>query len=91
MFLANNNAKRPSLQIYLLLKDSYVAVGQIDRAAAACRSAIRLKPGDAALVSEFKNLLAAQSTARGKNSEGDIAKAEDRYPAAVENYGVENL
>ncbi|MHC4660036.1 MAG: hypothetical protein ACYS83_12820 [Planctomycetota bacterium] len=26
VFLANNNAKKPSLQIYLLLKDSYTAI-----------------------------------------------------------------
>ena len=44
MFLANNKAKKPSLQVYLLLKDSYAAIGQTDRAVAACRSAIRLKP-----------------------------------------------
>jgi tetratricopeptide (TPR) repeat protein len=84
MFLANNKAKKPSLQIYLLLKDSYAAIGHIDRAAAACRSAIRLKPGDSALVSEFKNLLSRQAAEGGKVDEGDVIKVEDRYPAAVE-------
>ncbi|MDD5063225.1 MAG: tetratricopeptide repeat protein [Phycisphaerae bacterium] len=80
MFLANNNAKKPSLQIYLLLKDSYAAIGQIDRAVAACRIAIRLKPGDSVLVSEFKKLLAKQA----KADEGDVMKVEDRRLAAVE-------
>jgi tetratricopeptide (TPR) repeat protein len=84
MFLANNKAKKPSLQIYLLLKDSYATIGQIDRAVAACRSAIRLKPGDSALVSEFKNLLSRQAAEGGKVDEGDVIKVEDRYLAAVE-------
>jgi tetratricopeptide (TPR) repeat protein len=83
MFLANNKAKKPSLQIYLLLKDSYTAVGQIDRAVAACRNAIKLKPGDAALVSEFKKLLARQSEENKVNEEGAM-KVEDRRLTAVE-------
>jgi tetratricopeptide (TPR) repeat protein len=74
MFLANNKAKKPSLQIYLLLKDSYATIGQIDRAVAACRSAIRLKPGNSALVSEFKNLLSKQTVVRSKINEEDITK-----------------
>ncbi|MBN1392770.1 MAG: tetratricopeptide repeat protein [Sedimentisphaerales bacterium] len=72
MFLANNNAKKPSLQIYLLLKDSYATIGQIDRATAACRSAIKLKPGDKYLVEEFKNLLAKPLDLPGKNNEANI-------------------
>ncbi|MGA1979108.1 MAG: hypothetical protein ABSG99_00875 [Sedimentisphaerales bacterium] len=88
MFLANNKAKKPSLQIYLLLKDSYMAVGQLDRAVAACRSAIRLKPGDAALVGEFKNLLARQTVGLSKSGEDDVLKVDDRCPSAVEE-GIE--
>jgi hypothetical protein len=76
MFLANNNAKKPSLQIYLLLKDSYAAIGQIDRAIAACRSAIKLKPGDKYLVEEFKNLLAKPLEPLGKNNEANIKNIE---------------
>jgi hypothetical protein len=87
MFLANNNAKKPSLQIYLLLKDSYAAVGQLDRAVAACRSAIRLKPGDTALVSEFKKLLAGLSAAQGKGGKEEVLKVEEGGPAAVEESG----
>jgi hypothetical protein len=84
MFLANNKAKKPSLQIYLLLKDSYATIGQIDRAVAACRNAIRFKPGDSALVSEFKNLLSKQAGAAGVvDEEGDM-KLEDHL-AAVED------
>ncbi len=86
MFLANNKAKKPSLHIYLLLKDSYATVGQIDRAVAACRNAIRLKPGDAALVSEFKKLLSRQAD-EGKGDEDDAMKVEG-CPDAVED-GIE--
>ncbi|MFA5251100.1 MAG: hypothetical protein WC454_00745 [Phycisphaerae bacterium] len=84
MFLANNNAKKPSLQIYLLLKDSYATIGQIDRAVAACRGAIRLKPGDSALVSEFKKLLSRQAAEGSKADEGDVMKVKDRHLSAVE-------
>ena len=86
MFLANNKAKKPSLQIYLLLKDSYAAIGQIDRAAAACRNAIKLKPGDKDLVEELKNL-SARLTVRGKSSEEDTVKAPEYGLSAVEETG----
>ncbi|MDI6449572.1 tetratricopeptide repeat protein [Anaerobaca lacustris] len=56
MFLANNNAKKPSPAVYILLKDSYEAIGQIDRAAAACQRALRLKPNDAILIDDLKRL-----------------------------------
>jgi len=56
MFLANNNAKRPSVAVYALLKDSYEKVGLIERAVAACQRAARLKPDDAALVADLKRL-----------------------------------
>ena len=58
MFLANNNAQKPSASLYALLKDAYASVGQYDRAAAACQRAVRLKPGDAKLVSDFRRLRA---------------------------------
>jgi len=56
VFLANNNAKKPSLQIYLLLKDSYAAIGRSDRAFSACKCAVRLKPEDKELADELKRL-----------------------------------
>jgi len=80
MFLANNNAKKPSLQIYLLLKDSYTAVGQLDRAAAACRNAIKIKPGDRYLVEELKNLSARLAAEYSKGS----GEGKDRFTLAVE-------
>ncbi|MCJ7777077.1 MAG: hypothetical protein MUP16_02035, partial [Sedimentisphaerales bacterium] len=88
MFLANNNAKKPSLQIYLLLKDSYATIGQLDRAVAACRSAIRLKPKNRNLVEEFRTLSVRLTAARDKGGEGEVAKAQDYHLSTVEE-GVE--
>ena len=84
VFLANNNAKKPSLQIYLLLKDSYTAIGQLDRAVAACRGAIKLKSKDRALVEEFKNLSAKLTAARGKSDQKNVVKNQDDRFSAVE-------
>jgi len=84
VFLANNNAKKPSLQIYLLLKDSYAAIGQLERAVAACRSAIKLKPKDRDLVEEFKNLSAKLTVARDKSGQEDVVKAQEHRLSAVE-------
>jgi tetratricopeptide (TPR) repeat protein len=56
MFLANNNAKKPLVDLYILLKDSYAAVGQLNRAAAACQRAILLKPNDRKLLKDMKRL-----------------------------------
>ncbi len=58
MFLANNNAKKPAVGLYILLKESYEAVGQIKRAFAACRRAVALRPDDEGLVAELKRLVA---------------------------------
>ena len=60
IFLANNNAKKPSLPAYLLLKDCYIAIGQFDRAIAACRRATGLNPNDSTLASELNKLFARQ-------------------------------
>lgn len=84
VFLANNKAKKPSLQIYLLLKDSYATIGQLDRAVAACRGAIKLTPRDSDLVEEFKNLSAKLTAARGKSDQEDIVKGGDYRLSAVE-------
>jgi len=71
MFLANNNAAKPSAQLYILLKDSYASVGQVERAAAACQRALRLRPGDEKLTADFRELksrLAAAKRARRTTS-----------------------
>jgi len=73
LFQANNTAKRPSLHTYILLKDSYAALGQFERALAACRCAARLKPEDGNLADQVKNLTAEMTVARGRyDQEGDF-------------------
>ncbi len=68
MFLANNNAKKPAPQVYILLMDSYASVGMIERAVAAGRRALRLKPGDQKLASDLKDLTAKLAASRRQAS-----------------------
>jgi len=76
IFQANNAAKKPSLQTYLLLKKSYAAIGEFDRALAACQWAVKLKPDDGDLANEYKNLSAEVAVSRGKyDQEGDFRQS----------------
>jgi hypothetical protein len=76
IFQTNNAAKKPSVQTYVLLKDSYAALGEFDKAVAACQRACKLKPGDANLADDLKNLTAELTMARGKyDQEGDFRKS----------------
>lgn len=76
IFQANNNANKPSVQTYLLLKDSYAKLNQFDKALAACQRAARLKPDDQNLADEYKNLSAELTMARGQyNTDGDFRKS----------------
>jgi len=76
IFEANKAADKPSFQRYLLLKDSYVAVGQFDKALAACKRAVDLKPNHEELSRELQNLSAELTVARGKYDQaGDFRKA----------------
>ncbi len=73
IFQTNNAAERPSLHTYILLKDSYTALGEFDKALAACQRAYRLKPQDKQLADEYKNLSAELTMASGKyDQEGDF-------------------
>ena len=58
MFLANNGAKKPSLKIYLILKDAYEAIGEFKRAHAACKRAQKIRPASRTLAREIKRLTA---------------------------------
>jgi tetratricopeptide (TPR) repeat protein len=76
VFQANNAAKRPSANTYVLLKDAYKAIGQFDKAIVACQLAAKFKPEDADLADEFKNLTAELTMARGKyDQEGDFRQS----------------
>ncbi|MBN2456851.1 MAG: tetratricopeptide repeat protein [Sedimentisphaerales bacterium] len=73
VFAANNASHRPSVQTYVLLKDSYAAIGQFQRAIAACQCATRLKPQDPELADEFKRLSAELAVSQGGyDQEGDF-------------------
>jgi tetratricopeptide (TPR) repeat protein len=90
IFLANNGAKRPSLHVYLLLKDSYKATGFLERAVAACRRALRLKPDDRELAKELR-VLAAKLTASRRKTDRKSEEVEDNHIAALAgNLGMDN-
>ncbi len=73
IFQTNNASERPSAQTYILLKDSYAGLGQFDKALVACQKASTLRPNDAELADEFKNLSAELTMVRGKyDTEGDF-------------------
>ncbi|MBN1786804.1 MAG: tetratricopeptide repeat protein [Sedimentisphaerales bacterium] len=73
LFEANADAEKPSLQTFLLLKDSYVTFEEYAKAVNACGYARKLKPEDSSLVDEFKNLSANLTLQKGKyDKEGDF-------------------
>jgi tetratricopeptide (TPR) repeat protein len=76
VFHTNNTAKKPSFKTYILLKDSYTAMGLLDRAIAACQKASHLKPQDGNLNDEIQRLSAELTVSRGKYDQaGDFRKA----------------
>ena len=76
IFQANNAREKPSFHTYVLLKDSYKAIGQFDRAITACQHASKLKPQEVDLADELKNLTAELTVARGKyNLDGDFRES----------------
>jgi len=76
IFQTNNALEKPSLQTYLLLKDSYKALGQYDKAVAACQRAYRMKSDSKELADEFKNLSAELTMSKGNyNGQGDFRQS----------------
>lgn len=76
IFQTNNAVERPSLQTYLLLKDSYREMNILDKALAACQRALALRPKDNVLTEEYKNLSAELTMAQGRYEEpGDFRKS----------------
>ncbi len=86
VFLANNNANKPSVDLYVDLRDAYAAIGHLDRAAAACQRALRLKPQDKGLESDLRQLRA--KLAGGKTS-GLRTVAKKRIPHQKPGKGEE--
>jgi len=76
IFEANRASERPSLQSFLLLKESYAAIEQYAKAVGACQYACRLKPDDGVLADELKNLSANLTVQKGKyGEEGDFRQS----------------
>lgn len=76
LFAANNADKSPSVQRYLLLKDSYASLNEWNRAVAACQHAARLKPEDAEIADEVQRLSAEMTVSSGKYDQaGDFRKS----------------
>lgn len=76
LFDANRSADKPSLATYMLLKDSYTSLGLYKEAVAACQSALDIRPNDAPLRDELRDLTAQMTVKRGKYDEaGDFRKA----------------
>jgi len=76
LFAANNTSGNPSAHAYILLKDSYEAVGLWDRALAACQYAARLRPEDEEIADEAKRLSAELTVSRGEYDQaGDFRKS----------------
>jgi TolA-binding protein len=73
LFVVNNSSGSPSVQAYLLLKDSYNAMGLLDRALAACQYAARMRPDNAEIADEAQRLSAELTVSRGKyDQQGDF-------------------
>jgi tetratricopeptide (TPR) repeat protein len=76
LFAANNASGTPSLHTYLLVKDSYVAIGLWDRALAACKYAARMRPDDDEIADEVQRLSAEMTVSRGKyDKSGDFRES----------------
>jgi len=76
LFQANNSVSKPSLQTYLLLKDSYLAIGQLERAVVACQFAAELKPEKEEVADEYQRLSAELTVSRGKyDMDGDFRQS----------------
>jgi tetratricopeptide (TPR) repeat protein len=76
LFATINASGNPTAHLYILLKDSYAAIGLWDRAIAACQYAARLRPDDDELADEARRLSAELTVSRGKYDQaGDFRKS----------------
>jgi tetratricopeptide (TPR) repeat protein len=66
IFDANHSSNKPSLATYVMLKDMYVKMQMYTKAVAACQHALELKPNDAALRDELRDLCASMTMEKGK-------------------------
>lgn len=66
LFQKNNASDNPSVHTYLILKNAYAAIGEYEKAVAACKKAMKMKPDDAKLAEDLKYLSAEATVHRGK-------------------------
>jgi len=66
IFEANRSSDKPSIQTFLLLKDSYTKMKLFAKAVAACQWIVKLKPDEPAMADELRNLSAQLTVQRGK-------------------------
>ncbi len=76
VFDANRASSKPSSAAYLLLKDSYASFEMFKEAVSACQHAAELKPEDAALQDELRDLSAQLTVQKGKyGMDGDFRQS----------------
>jgi len=76
IFEANRSKAKPSLAIYLLLKDCYAGVEMYSKAVAAAKFAQELKPDDGLLQDEIRDLSAQMVVKEGGyDQEGDFTQS----------------
>ena len=73
LFAANRQKDKPSVQTYVLLRDSYIKLEIFPLALQACQQALQLKPNDTELSESMRDLSAQATMQQGKyDEEGDF-------------------
>ena len=86
LFQANSALKRPSAQTYLLLKESYETIGQLDRAIVACQFAMKVRTGSKELEDEYRRLTTELTVSQGKYDIADDFRQSIKDKEAQEKF-----
>ena len=74
--IISSTSEKPSMSMYLELKDAYKSLNKFDYAVKACSRALEIKPNDSALADEMRDLSAQMTMQKGKyGEEGDFRKS----------------
>lgn len=81
LFELNRQKAKPSVQTFILLRDTYIRLEDYVSALQACRQALQLKPGDDGLQSSMQDLSAQATMQHGKyDGDGDFRDSiKDRH------------
>lgn len=71
IFDANHSSDKPSYATYIMLKDAYIKMQMYTKAVAACQHALEIKPDDAVLRDELRDLCASMTMEKGKYGKTD--------------------